>query len=611
MGCTQECYFKKYNNVKTGETIRESQPEVKAKISVNGLNGNVAEKMSKKGVSISACLHKKCFKHLPKFFQDCNDNSMNHCRKIKKPLLKRRPGRLIIAIFLLVFLFPLSLSATQPAGIQLTILHVNDTHGYILPHSEAGLAKNIMVGGAARLARLIENERSKNPDGTLLLSAGDMFQGTPVSNVFRGKPVIEIMNHLKFDAMAVGNHEFDWGLDVFHQLLSSSRTPFLSANMIDKKGTYVMGVQPYIILQRNNVHVAIIGLVTPELPYVSKFDSQRKIIVQNPEDILPGLIKKVKDEGAQIIIVLSHLGVDQDMELARRVSGIHVIVGGHSHTALEMPLTIGSTTIVQAGCHGLFLGILELEIGTETTPVSYRTLKGRLVKILSGPDRTDDAQVAGIAKSYYDRIKDKFAAVVGETAVDLIRDDHRESNIGKLVCDMMKEATGADVAVINSRSIRTDIPKGKITLEQVYALLPFDNILVTMDLTGKQILEILEQGGSRSHSGLQVSGIKINKDISDTAGINDIYIGLKPLNPEKTYRVVTNDFLASKGDRYTTFGTGKNIQYGTDLRDAFLSYLKKYSPVHPMLGERIIMNQSYHVPLKIFAHEVVSHFPVD
>jgi 5'-nucleotidase/UDP-sugar diphosphatase len=528
---------------------------------------------------------------------------------ITRHLFKRLPGKLIVSITLLALLFPLSLFATPPSDVHLTILHVNDTHGYILPYSEAGSNKNTMVGGAAYIARLIKDERSKNPEGTLLFSEGDMFQGTPISNFFKGQPVIDVMNYLKFDAMAVANHEFDWGLDEFNRMLSSARFPFLSANMKTGKDPYFPGVKPYIIVHRKNVNIAVIGIITPDLPYLSKPDSTGKITVRNPEDILPELIKKVKEEGAHIVMVLSHMGIEADKELARRVSGIHVIVGGHSHTAVETPVTVGNTTIVQAGCYGLYLGVLELEIETETNPVSYRIIRGKLEKVLAGPDRPYDETVARIVNNYHDRIKNEFAGVVGATAVDLTRKDQRESNIGNLVCDMMRETTGADIALLNSRSIRMDIPKGKITLEQVYALLPFDNVLVTMDMTGRQLMEILEHSATQPHSRLQVSGIRMtHHDLSNAGGrpVKDILVGMRPLDLNKTYRIATNDFLASGGDRFATFKEGKNISYGMDLREAFISYLKKHSPVQPRTEERIIINKINRVP----SHSLHGHMAI-
>jgi 2',3'-cyclic-nucleotide 2'-phosphodiesterase (5'-nucleotidase family) len=156
----------------------------------------------------------------------------------------------------------------------------------------------------------------------------------------------------------------------------------------------------------------------------------------------------------------------------------------------------------------------------------------------------------------------------------------------------MREETNADIAFFNSGGIRMDIPKGKITLDQVFTLLPFDNNLVTMNLTGAQILEILEYNARMEQGSLQASGIKIRYDITEPVGsrVKEVYIGEKSLTKEKTYTITTIDFLAAGGDAFTTFKEGKNILYGTNLRDLFVSYLKKHSPVAPRIEGRIIVN---------------------
>jgi 5'-nucleotidase/UDP-sugar diphosphatase len=504
----------------------------------------------------------------------------------------KKLSRIFILLSILIFLFPLSLFAEKPSFVDLTILHVNDTHGRIQPYRETGIDKKKRVGGAAYMAKIIQKERSENPEGTLLLSAGDMFQGTPVSNLFKGQPVIDVMNYLGFDAMAVGNHEFDWGMETFKHFPAMSNFPYLSANIKDDRGQYLPGVKPYIIVTRKSVKIAIIGFTTPEVHYVTKTVDEKRVIVYKPEDILPHLIKKVKDEGAVIIIVLSHLGVEADKELAGGVSGIHVIVGGHSHTPLETPIVVGDTIIVQAGCHGLYLGILKLRIDTHSGRILQHTEERGLKQVIADKGNPYDEETAKIVQTYYGQIQKEFARVVGETSVDLVRYHQQESNIGNLVCDAMRETTNADIAFLNSGGIRTNIPRGKITMEQVFTLLPFDDALVTMNLTGEHILEILERSAKLERGILQVSGIKIRYDLSEPAGsrIKDVYVGSRPLDRKKTYTITTVDFLADGGDAFSTFKKGENIVYGVALRDVFVSYLKKHSPVSPRTEERIIIN---------------------
>ena len=504
----------------------------------------------------------------------------------------KRLSKTIILLSLLLFSFPPALLAGEIAPVDLTILHINDTHGRILPYVEAIPGQRQMVGGAAYLAHMIQEERSRNPHGTLLLSAGDMFQGTPVSNLFKGRSVTDVMNYLKFDAMAIGNHEFDWGMDILRHLTASSKFPYLSANIRDEKGKYLPGVKPYIIIERKKVKIAIIGVTTPEVPHVTMPGRLKHITVDRPEDILPRFMKKVKDEGAIIIIVLSHLGLDADRDLALRVPGIDVIVGGHSHTALENPVMVGSTIIVQAGAYGLYLGVLKLKVDPETGKIIGHTEEKELEKVMAGKDRPYDAELARIIHSYYGRIQKEYGRIVGVTSVPLIRYHQRESNVGNFICDTMRKKTGTDIAFINSGAIRNNIPKGRITMEQVFTLLPFDNVLVTMRLEGKQVLEILEQNARLEHGILQMSGVEIRYDVTEPAGfrVREVYVGRRSLDPDKMYTVTTIDFLAVGGDAFSLFKEGRDIVYGTALRDVIVSYLEKHSPISPRIEGRIIIN---------------------
>jgi len=200
-----------------------------------------------------------------------------------------------------------------------------------------------------------------------------------------------------------------------------------------------------------------------------------------------------------------------------------------------------------------------------------------------------DEGVAAIVRKYDDQIREEFGRTVGETRVDLAKRPF-ESDLGNLVCDAMREATGADAAIQNNGGIRTAIPKGKITLEQVYMLLPFDNNLMTLELTGAQIAEILEHN-AKTEGMLQVSGLKVMYDMTAPEGsrVKELTIGGKPAERSRTYRVTTNDFLAAGGDRFGMFREGKNAVIGDNVRDAFLDYLRKHSPVSPRTEGRIVV----------------------
>jgi len=475
--------------------------------------------------------------------------------------------------------------------VVLTILHVNDLRGRILPSIVKSVDERTPVGGAAYLAQLIEDERSKNPEGTILLSAGDMVQGSSASNIFQGQPVIEIMNYLKFDAMALGNHECDWGLDVLKRLQASAGFPFLSATVTGGAGEALPGVKPFVMFERKGLKIAVIGVTTPGTDYRTRPDGVRDLIFLDPSSVLPELVRKARGRGANIVVVLSHSGLDADRRLAGTVEGIDLIVGGHSHATGIDPERVGKTIIVQAGYHGINFGVLNLifQSGTGAILTNPGTGKGELKTVFAGPANRFDVKAERIVASYRDQLKTFFARVVGETSVDLARIDSGESLIGDAVTDAMREATGADVAFAGSEGIRTGIPKGQITAEQVFSLLPSDDVLMTMDLTGKEMLRVLERGALEMGV-LQMSGIRVFYKITGPEGsrVLGVNVGNRPLEMEKVYRVTVNGFLAAGGYRFVAFKEGKDVVYGDTVRDAFLAYLQKHSPLNPRIEDRSV-----------------------
>jgi 5'-nucleotidase / UDP-sugar diphosphatase len=502
---------------------------------------------------------------------------------------KRKFLTLIFSLSLLLLPFFSSTALARQAEISLTILHVNDTHGHIIPYLDKSIDSERPVGGAEYLAKMVERERAANPRGTILLSAGDMFQGTPVSNLFHGKPLIEIMNYLRYDAMALGNHEFDWGQDVLQSIISSASFPVVSANVFKRGGRHIPGVKPYVILKRKGVRIAVIGITTPDTYYTSKPGNLTGLTFVQPEKVLPAIIRRVRAQGASIVIALTHDGVDADRELARKVRGIDIIVGGHSHTAVRDPVIESGTVIVQAGSNGLYLGVLNITVNPAKKKILSYTLKDELRLVSPSSGAQLDPNIAQIVDKYEAQVKTEFSKAIGTAAADLTRHSIGESDLGDIVTDAMREASGAQIAFQNGGGIRADIPGGPITLEAVFTTLPFDDDLVSMDLTGEQIRELLEKS-VLSENILQVSGIQIVYDLSKPAGakVTSVEVAGKPLEPQATYRVVTNDFLASGGNQFNVFKKGRNISAGLPQRDAVVDFIRKNSPINVQARNRII-----------------------
>ena len=489
-----------------------------------------------------------------------------------------------------------------PAGAReasLRLLYVNDFHGFAEPYQPLGATE--LLGGAAYLAGAVDRLRNGRP--TLLLAAGDMIQGNNWANLFQGKSSLELMNAMRFDAMVLGNHEFDYGQQVLQQRLKEARFPVLGANV---RGLPLL--KPYVIKVLQGVRVAIIGVVTADTPTSTHPRNVAGLKFSPPDAAVARCLKELRGQ-ADLVVVLSHIGYSEDRALAQKVPGIDVIIGGHSHTRLEAPVVVNHTIIGQAWEHAKALGVLDLDL-KDGKIVKY---EGHLEEIKPSPGGADK-EVQQMVRKYSQEVDARLDRNVGETAVDLDGEQTRlkETNLGDLVADVMRAATGAEAALINGGSIRTGIHRGPIKAKEVYAALPFDNYLVAIRLTGRQLREALEHGvsGLEEKAGRfpQVSGLTFTFSRTAPVGnrVKDITVNGKPLDPGQEYVVATNDFLAAGGDGYRAFGaalgagegyrkqggalTSKNLVYvnpGAWLRDLVIDYLKSNQKISPRVEGRI------------------------
>jgi 5'-nucleotidase/UDP-sugar diphosphatase len=499
-----------------------------------------------------------------------------------------------------IFLFVLSLTFAYGQQIEIRILHVNDFHGFAEPYKPLG--KDELLGGITYLSARANELRKGKP--SLLLSAGDMIQGDNWANLFQGESVIEWMNAMRFDAMVLGNHEFDFGKEVLKRRISEAKFPVLTANVESLEG-----LRPYVMKEIGGIRVAIIGVVTEDVPGTTHPKNVAGLEFFSPIDTVEKYIKELKRH-AEMIIVLSHVGHHVDRILAERVKGIDVIVGGHSHTKIKKPVEVGDTVIVQAWEHGKALGVLDLTI-KDGKVIRY---EGHLEEIRPEQGK-EDKGVLAIVEKYKKKVDALFDEKVGESEVDLDGENVRKrgTNLGHLIAEIMRQVSGADVTIINGGGIRASIKRGGIRVRDVYTALPFDNYIVAIKLTGRQIWEALEHGVSRveEEEGRfpQVSGIVFRYSPSERSGsrIKEILIKGKPVDLEKEYIVATNDFLAAGGDGYKVFGEaiktskdysiiggamkGEKVAYsnvGKWVRDVVVEYIKEEKRIAPVTEGRIM-----------------------
>jgi len=490
---------------------------------------------------------------------------------------------------LLAFVWVLTASGTALGGCVdgqgLTLLHFNDFHGQLEPYSD-GPAES-RVGGIARLATAVGQVRAEAGDRpVLLLFGGDLLQGTLTSSLFLGIPDVALLERLGVEAAVMGNHELDYGQDVFRRLAGLARFPFLSANV--QSDPEPLPVRPSVILAKpGGLRVAVLGLTTPQLTTATHPRNVSGLSVEEPvaaaRRAVPGLAA-----GADLVVVLSHMGIVDDRRLAREVPHVDVIVGGHNHNVYAEPVLEGGVAILQAGERGRWLGRLDLACQDG----HWRRTDYRLLAMDASV--AEDPEMAAEVTRIAAQANAEMTQVIGHSQVELSarREEIRriESPFGDFVADLAREITLAQVALFNGGGFRATIPAGEVTLKQVYQAFPFRNELVVGDLSGSQILAALERSASldpEDNPGgfLQVSGLRY---VIDGRALAEVTLGGAPIDPQGRYRVVMPDFLAEGGDGYTMLKPmERRVDTGRLISDMLIEAFRAGGPAAAQVDGRI------------------------
>ena len=493
------------------------------------------------------------------------------------------------------------------APLNITLLHTNDIHGHI--HSWTGWEGELegkTVGGMDRIAGAIKQVRdSRGREQILLLDAGDTLGDTEVAADTKGSAVIEIMNAIGYDAMVVGNHEPDFGPDVLKERMKQARFPILAANVVDAQSG-VLYAKPYLIKTVNGVKVGIVGLAYPNTALTTARKNVAGLQFDDPQNAAAKYIPKMREDGAQIIVVLSHYGLSADRELAKAVPGIDVIVGGHSHNRMKEAIREGQTLIVQAGAHGSDLGRLDLTIENGRV-LSHR----RSLIVLEHKSVAADPQITALIEQNYKRndIEPAIAEAVGpiiraQTLADqepAKRD--QQSPADSLFADLLRARTGAEVALLPGVGYGVAITQPAITEEQLRNLIPHDSKSVTLTLSGAALVQVLEQAVENVYTEdplkkvggmIQVSGIRFRYDPQRpfSERVTAVQIGEDSVDPKRDYRVVTNSLLAEGGHNYKALMQGKNKKEGEPVYNVIKEAITELGKVRAPHDRRINNNSN-------------------
>lgn len=489
---------------------------------------------------------------------------------------------------------PTASVAEAPAQLQkdLVILYTNDVH--------CAVDDAIGYAGLAAYKKQLEAEGNH----VLLVDVGDAVQGAPIGTVSKGSIIIDIMNEIGYDVATIGNHEFDYGMPRFFELVEQAKFPYVSANFTDLK-TGAQVLEPYTMLEVDGLKFAFVGITTPKTLTTSTpayfQDETGEFVYGFLQDAtgekiyaaVQSAVDAARAAGADYVIGLAHLGITMDAspwtssEVILNTSGIDVVLDGHSHSVLESERVKNKdgewTLLSSTGTKLESIGMLLL------------TKSGNMTTGLISDYAEKDADVDSFIKSAQAEFEEMLGTVVAKTDVDLTITEpgtdvrivrNAETNLGDLCADAYRAIGGADIAIVNGGGVRASIPAGDITLGQIISVHPFGNSLCVIEATGQEILDALEMSvrvmPEENGGFLQVSGLSFEINVKTPSSVTldenglfasvdgdrrvqNVMVGDQPIDPAKTYTLASHDYLIKNaGDGYTMF------QDNTLLQDAIM-----------------------------------------
>jgi 2',3'-cyclic-nucleotide 2'-phosphodiesterase (5'-nucleotidase family) len=449
----------------------------------------------------------------------------------------------------------LQAGAAWAETVRLTFIHVNDVYE-ILPTKDGG--------GLAEMAAAVRTERDR-AQHSLFTLGGDLISPSLISGITQGAHMIELMNLSGLDVAVLGNHEFDFGPDVLRRRIAESHFPWLASNVLEPNGSPFGGGIATWWQEMGGVKVAFLGVLTEATGHLSAGAREARFLPA--EDTAVRLAAELKRQGAEVVVALTHQDLAEDRRLALKAKDIDLILGGHEHDAYTV--MEGGALILKAGHDAQFLAITDLEVVREAGKSTVRPADWRIVTTRGV---TPDARVADAVARWQSNLDADLhrriatlRGVLDSTQPGIRR---QESSMADLVADALREALGADVALINGGGLRGNrrYEEGQdLTLGDLRREMPFNNVGMLLEVSGADLLAALENGLSQLPDPAgrfpQVSGLTFRYDPAKPAGkrVVSASVGGRYIDPEGRYRLATNDYLADGGDGYTMFKSAKRL----------------------------------------------------
>jgi S-sulfosulfanyl-L-cysteine sulfohydrolase len=466
---------------------------------------------------------------------------------------------------------------------KLTIIQLTDVHAYLEPHPEVfwenGQAVYRQAGGYAAMATYLKKVRAENEGAVLALDCGDTFHGTYPAIESQGEVLVPILNSLGLAAMTA-HWEFAYGPQQFKKLTAQLNYPMLAINIYNKT-TRELVFKPYRLQEVNGLRIGIIGIACNILDKTMPASFSEGLYFTLGREELPGYIRELKEtHQTDLIVLISHLGFPQNMKLLAEVAGVDVCLSGHTHYRLSKPVRQGKTLVIESGCHGSFLGHLEVTVADKSVIGFQHTLIEMEESLL--PDKS----MAALVKAAVAPARDFLAQKVGETTTALDRSTSLESTMDNFLLESLLAVTRAEVAFSNGWRYGAPILPGDITRNDLYNIIPMNPEVRTVTLRGEEIKALLEENLERTFSGdayqqlggyvKRALGLRTFIKIEAPAGnrIQQLFINNMPLLLSKDYRVA---YVTEQG---VPARMGQNHQ-GTGIRaiEALQRYLRANAPL--------------------------------
>ncbi|HNV70758.1 MAG TPA: bifunctional UDP-sugar hydrolase/5'-nucleotidase, partial [Candidatus Ozemobacteraceae bacterium] len=519
--------------------------------------------------------------------------------------------------------------------VTLTLLHTSDTHGHIASDIDAAdtTGSGHRVSGFPLLKAQVQKiklDALRQGNRALLLDAGDYFQGTAIVEETQGQVMIDLMNRMNYLAAGIGNHDLDYGLARLKDVLRSARHPILCCNVFETAtGRLMASARSHIRVPYKGHQIAIIGALDPRTPDISMAENVAGLEFRDPVPILNELISRLRTQGVDVFVLLSHLGIEQDRQIAETVEGIDLILGGHSHTEMRELEYAGKNRvpIAHPGYDTRYVSRVDLHLLKGERPAVTFT-----PHFLSTAHLEEDAGMQTVIGEKLSSIAAKVKRHLGTCRATLVRGViGGDSPEGNFVADAIREGTGAEIGLTNVGGVRFPIASGPVIWDQIFQLQPFNNLVEVVPMTGAQIVKILEEGLSvpfqqadaadkeyaRKHFRLDISGLR--RDFMAAFGYlvpSNLLVTFDPERPpmqrivkltladdspldlKRVYKVAFNSYLSQGGDgyKYLKNWPGK-INSRKLVRDLIVEKIERDQVIGPPAEQRMINLKLSCVPI--------------